>query len=130
LIGIGEPAHDALRDRRRRSMTRIQATVTIACAIAAGVPGGAASAADPTDNRKASANYEAVVRGSPGFRANREHVECDGIESLDLKAQCIASFDAPTPIRPTAPTDAPIAADPAAPRVTITNGPVRNPDDE
>jgi hypothetical protein len=112
-------------------MTRIQAAVmAIAWTLAAEAPAGTAAAADPAANRKSSANYEAVVRGSPGFRANREHVECDGIESLDLKAQCIASFDRPAAIRPAAPDNAPPATDLMHPRVTITNGPVRNPDDD
>ena len=89
---------------------------------------GPAPAADPEANRRASANYDAVIKDRPEFRANREAIECGSIESLDLRAQCVASFSAPPP-RPTE-EPAPPKLDPAAPRVTVTNGPVRNPDDD
>ncbi len=90
---------------------------------------GKGLAADAGANRKASAGYEAVVTGNPVFRANREHVECDPIESLDLRAQCVASFEQASPIVvPVEPPPAPL--DLAHPRVTVTNGPIHNPDDD
>src|SRR5271170_1738830 len=87
-----------------------------------------AAAADPGANRKASAAYDAGLRNNPAFRGNREQLECDPIDSLDLRAQCLASFDAaPAPVGP-APSNA--ADDPSAaadflhPKITVTNGPV------
>ena len=88
---------------------------------------GPAPAADAEANRRASANYDAVIKDRPEFRANREEIECGSIESLDLRAQCVASFSAPPP-PPTAPAAEKL--DPASPIVTITNGPVRNPNDD
>jgi hypothetical protein len=86
--------------------------------------------ADPAANRKASAAYDVGLGNNPAFRDNREHKECDPIESLDLRAQCLASFDqpVPTPPKPAAETMAP--PDLEHPTVTITNGPRRDPGDE
>ena len=109
-------------------MERIRAGVMATAVIV--VCSGMASAADPVANRKASANYDAVVHDNSAFRANREHAECDSIQSLDLRAQCVASFDRPAPIRPTGIDTAPPREDLEHPLVTITNGPVRNPDDD
>jgi len=91
---------------------------------------GQAAPADPAANRKATASYDAGLRTNPAFRGNREHLECDPIESLDLRAQCLASFDqpAPMPAKPATETAAP--ADLEHPTVTITNGPRRDPGDE
>ncbi|MBI3513187.1 MAG: hypothetical protein HY060_03855 [Proteobacteria bacterium] len=103
---------------------------SVAIVLGWGSLGSAAGAADAAANRKASANYDAVVRGNPAFRNEREHAECDAIESLDLRAQCIASFAGVTVIRPVAPERTLPPDDLMHPRVTITNGPVRNPDDD
>lgn len=116
-------------------MTRARAIIlaTIPAVAALAVWAGAnapAHAADPVANRRASANYDAVVKDNPAFRANRERAECDSIESLDLRAQCVASFERPTPIRTPSATEALPPEDPQHPRVTVTNGPVRNPDDD
>jgi hypothetical protein len=109
-------------------MERIRAGVMAIAVIVA--CSAMASAADPAGNRKASANYDAVVHDNPGFRADREHAECDSIQSLDLRAQCVASFDRSAPIRPTGIETAAPPADIEHPLITITNGPVRNPDDD
>jgi hypothetical protein len=104
--------------------TRMLPLALLGCALLAAGP---TAAADAEANRRASSNYDAVMQDRPEFRANREHLECDSIESLDLRAQCIASFGAPPP-RPRA-EPAPAKLDLANPLVTITNGPVRNADD-
>lgn len=65
------------------------------------LPGGApagfgASLQDDAEaNRRASDNYNAVLQDRPAFRAEREQIECAGIESLDLRAQCLATFENP-----------------------------------
>jgi hypothetical protein len=107
--------------------TRLVALATLGGALLIGAA-APAPAADPEANRRASANYDAVMKDRPEFRANREALECGTIESLDLRAQCIASFGAPLP-RP-APEPARATLDPAHPVVTVTNGPVHNPDDD
>src|SRR5271156_5088818 len=102
--------------------------------LASAAPGRPAAAADPgvvadpAANRNASAAYNAGLRTNPSFRDNREHLECDPIQSLDLRAQCIASFEQPAP--PPKPAAAPPPPDdPDHPTVTITNGPVHDPGD-
>jgi len=88
----------------------------------------AIAGSDPAANRRASASYEAVVHADPRFRDDRAYTECDPIQSLDLRVQCLASFDQPSPTIGAPP---PRAADTDLlhPIVTETNGPVRNPDD-
>lgn len=97
-----------------------------AALLIAGV--GAARADDPVANRKASASYDADLKSSPGFRAERARSECDGIESADLKAQCVASFGQ-TPATLGPPPPAPLKADADHPVDVITNGPVHSPGD-
>ncbi|MBV8169625.1 MAG: hypothetical protein JO021_22730 [Alphaproteobacteria bacterium] len=97
--------------------------------IIALVCSGDAVASDPAANRRASANYDAVVQANPGFRAQREHVECDSIESLDLRAQCVASFEGKLTLPPPPADEHPVGTV-MHPAVTVTNGPVRNPDDD
>lgn len=81
--------------------------------------------ADAEANRRASDNYNAVIQDRPAFRAEREQIECAGIESLDLRAQCLATFDGPALRRP-----APAPVDRSGPPpVTISNQPVRSPGD-
>jgi len=86
--------------------------------------------ADPAANRKATESYNAGLRANPEFRNNREHLECDLIESLDLRAQCLASFDQPAPMLPKPAPETAAPADLDHPTVTITNGPRRDPGDE
>ena len=108
-------------------MTRMRALAVVAMLGALSVWHGAA-AADPAANRKASAAYDADVRGNPAFRANRAHTECDPIESLDLRAQCVASFDQAI-VTVGAPPPPAAGSDPLHPVITVTNGPVQNPGD-
>ncbi len=107
----------------------LTAFLTIAVLAAGAATSASAQTWDPAANRKSSTNYDAVVKDNPAFRANREHAECDSIESLDLRAQCVASFERPTPIRAKDGEALP-PEDPQHPRTTITNGPVRSPGDE
>jgi hypothetical protein len=74
---------------------------------------------DAEANRRASSNYDAVLQDRPAFRAEREQLECAGIESLDLRAQCLATFESNAPRRsappppPTAPATAPPSGQPS-----------------
>jgi hypothetical protein len=112
-------------------MRRARAGLLAIAAAASCVSAGASAQTwDPATNRKSSANYDAVVKDNPAFRANREHAECDTIESLDLRAQCVASFERPAPIRPADGGGALPPEDPQHPRTTVTNGPVRSPGDD
>jgi hypothetical protein len=66
--------------------------------------GGAAvaqpSAPMPTNNPAAAANvreseqYSALLRSNPAFRRQREKIECGPITDAQLRASCIASFEA------------------------------------
>lgn len=63
--------------------------------------GGAALAqAMPTGNPAAQANvreseqYSALLRSNPAFRKKREAIECSPITDSQLRASCIASFEA------------------------------------
>jgi hypothetical protein len=108
----------------RRALAAVAAAVLLGALV-----GAPARAADPDANRKASAAYDTLVGDNPAFRAQREAAECGAIESLDLRAQCVASFERPTVILPPVP-EPPAPVDFLHPRVTVTNGPVRNPDDD
>jgi hypothetical protein len=107
-----------------------------ALVVASAAPGRPVAAADPVvvadpaANRKASTEYNAGLRNNPAFRDNREHLECDPIQSLDLRAQCIASFEQPALPPPKPAAETPPPDDPEHPTVTITNGPVHDPGDE
>jgi hypothetical protein len=54
----------------------------------------------PTNNPAAQANvkqseeYSAALRSNPAFRKKREAIECGPIADPQLRAQCIASFEA------------------------------------
>jgi len=68
------------------------------------IGGGAAlaqpSAPMPTNNPAAAANvreseqYSALLRSNPSFRRQREKIECGPITDAQLRASCIASFEA------------------------------------
>jgi hypothetical protein len=109
-------------------MKQMRPAVVAITVIAAWAPGSQA-AWDSAANRKASVNYDAVVHDYPAFRASRQHSECDSIESADLKAQCVATFDRPMPTGPGVTEETP-PHDLQHPLITITNGPVHNPDDD
>jgi hypothetical protein len=47
---------------------------------------------NPAVNRQASRDYSQLVDHDSAFRRKRIHEECDGIESADLRSQCVASF--------------------------------------
>ncbi len=55
---------------------------------------GRAAVDDPAVNQRESRNYDALVGSDAGFRNQRMHRECDSIESMDLKQQCMQSFGA------------------------------------
>jgi hypothetical protein len=54
----------------------------------------------PQNNPAAAANvreseqYSALLRSNPGFRRQREKIECGPIQDSQLRASCIASFEA------------------------------------
>lgn len=48
----------------------------------------------PAANVRDAHNYSQMVDHSAGFRAQREHKECDSIQGDDLRRQCIDSFGA------------------------------------
>jgi hypothetical protein len=72
----------------------VAALLTIASA------GGALAQAMPTNNPEAIANvrqseqYTAALRSNPAFRKRREAIECGPITDSQLRASCIASFEA------------------------------------
>ena len=45
-------------------------------------------------NVKQSEQYSALLRSNPGFRRQREKIECGPIQDSQLRASCIASFEA------------------------------------
>ncbi|HUA53269.1 MAG TPA: hypothetical protein VMB81_13950 [Candidatus Sulfotelmatobacter sp.] len=49
---------------------------------------------NPTANVRDAHNYTEMVDHNAAFRAQREHKECDSIQSDDLRRQCIDSFGA------------------------------------
>jgi hypothetical protein len=75
----------------------LAAFVTIA---AAGTALAQPQAPMPTNNPAAQANvreseqYSALLRSNPGFRRQREKIECGPIADAQLRASCIASFEA------------------------------------
>jgi hypothetical protein len=58
------------------------------------------SAPMPTNNPAAAANvrdsaqYSALLHSNPAFRRQREKIECGPITDSQLRASCIASFEA------------------------------------
>ena len=45
-------------------------------------------------NVKQSEQYSALLRSNPAFRRQREKIECGPIQDSQLRASCIASFEA------------------------------------
>lgn len=45
-------------------------------------------------NVRESKQYSALLRSNPGFRRQREKIECGPIEDSQLRASCVASFEA------------------------------------
>lgn len=62
--------------------------------------GTAMAQAMPTNDPQAAANvrqseqYSAALRSNPAFRKKREAIECGPITDAQLRASCIASFEA------------------------------------
>jgi hypothetical protein len=62
--------------------------------------GTALAQAMPKNNPEAMANvrqseqYTALLRSNPAFRKKREAIECGPITDAQLRASCIASFEA------------------------------------
>jgi hypothetical protein len=62
--------------------------------------GGALAQPMPTNDPEAKANvrsseqYTALLRSNPAFRKKREAIECGPITDSQLRASCIASFEA------------------------------------
>src|SRR5271165_3176783 len=71
-------------------------------ALMAGVLAGTAYAQAPLPqnnpaaaaNVKQSEEYSALLRSNPSFRKKREAIECGPIADPQLRASCIASFEA------------------------------------
>ena len=79
---------------QRYQTTAFAALLTIAFA------GTAMAQAMPTNDPEAKANvrqseaYTAMLRSNPAFRKKREAIECGPITIPQLRASCIASFEA------------------------------------
>ena len=87
---------------RKNLWAALAAAATIAAA------GAAMAQAMPTGNPEAKANvreseqYTALLRSNPAFRKHREAIECGPITDPQLRASCVASFEAyaaPAPAR-------------------------------
>ncbi len=78
----------------RYQVAAFAALLTIASA------GAAMAQAMPTNNPEAKANvraseqYSALLRSNPAFRRQREKIECGPITDAQLRASCVASFEA------------------------------------
>ena len=74
--------------------------VVLAALLTFASSGAALAQAMPTDNPAAAANvreseqYTALLRSNPAFRKKREAIECGPITDSQLRASCIASFEA------------------------------------
>ncbi len=72
----------------------------LAALFTAAFAGAALAQAMPTNNPEAAANvrqseqYAALLRSNPAFRKKREAIECGPITDSQLRASCIASFEA------------------------------------
>ncbi len=72
----------------------------LAALLTVATTGAALAQAMPTNNPEAKANvrqseqYSALLRSSPAFRKKREAIECGPITDSQLRASCIASFEA------------------------------------
>ncbi len=81
----------------------------LAALVTIGFAGTASAQAPlPQNNPEAAANvreseqYSALLRSNPGFRRQREKIECGPITDPQLRQSCIASFEAyasPAPSR-------------------------------
>ena len=73
---------------------------TLAVLFTAAFGGAALAQAMPTNDPEAKVNvreseaYSALLRSNPGFRKKREAIECGPITDSQLRASCIASFEA------------------------------------
>jgi hypothetical protein len=82
-----------------KKMQRYQ-TVAFAALLTIAFAGTAMAQAMPTNNPEAKANvrqseaYSAMLRSNPAFRKKREAIECGPITIPQLRASCIASFEA------------------------------------
>ena len=101
-------------------MLRVRLMAALIAALVAAASGAAAmdpaDSPGPTANRRASANYDAVVHDNPTFRSQRAHIECDPIESADLRQACLNSFEQPTATIGNPPPSAGGASAPASTR--------------
>jgi hypothetical protein len=68
--------------------------------VATGAAHAQPAAPMPENNPAAAANvkqseqYSALLRSNPGFRRQREKIECGPITDPQLHASCVASFEA------------------------------------
>jgi len=75
-------------------------SAAIAALLTIAFAGTALAQAMPTNNPEAKANvraseqYSALLRSNPAFRRQREKIECGPITDAQLRASCIASFEA------------------------------------
>ncbi len=75
----------------------ISAFAAVAALVAAG--SASAQAPLPQNNPAAEANvkqseaYSRLLRTNPGFRKQRERIECGPITDPQLRASCVASFE-------------------------------------
>jgi hypothetical protein len=72
----------------------------VAALLTAAFAGTAMAQAMPTNDPEAKANvrqseaYTALLRSNPAFRRKREQIECGPITDSQLRASCVASFEA------------------------------------
>jgi hypothetical protein len=75
-------------------------TAVFAALLTIAFGGTAMAQAMPTNDPEAKANvrqseaYTAMLRSNPAFRKKREAIECGPITIPQLRASCIASFEA------------------------------------
>lgn len=80
-------------------MQRYLAAV-VAALLTTAFAGAAFAQAMPQNNPEAAANvrqseqYAALLRSNPAFRKKREAIECGPITDSQLRASCVASFEA------------------------------------
>ncbi len=78
----------------RYQMAAFAALLTIAFAGTAVAQAMPTNDPEATTNVRASEQYTALLRSNPAFRKKREAIECGPITFPQLRASCIASFEA------------------------------------
>ena len=80
-----------MNNRRLAALTVLLTVAADAAALAQPMPTNNPAAAA---NVRESEQYSALLRSNPSFRKQREKIECGPISDPQLRASCIASFEA------------------------------------